>query len=74
MRIGVGSRIAITIVTLTALGGACSKPAEPMKIASIDISNAIDANNNVISLSETYAVQSTVYASVATEGSGHGGT
>ena len=62
---------AAAVVAVMVIGAAsCSKPAEPVKIESINLSNAIDQNNHVVSLSETYAQQGTVYASIATEGAG----
>ncbi len=70
MRIGVGRRLAAGAMLIAVAAVGCSKPAEPVKVVSIDLSNAIDAHNNVISISETYAQESTVYASVATEGGG----
>lgn len=66
MRIGARWVGILTMVLLTA---ACSKT-EPVKVTAIDLSNAVDANNRVIGLSETYSPKSAVYASITTEGSG----
>jgi hypothetical protein len=68
MRIRARGAAAIAVILLTV--AACSKPAEPVKIVSIDLSNAVDANNHVVGLSETFEQKGTVYAAISTEGSG----
>jgi hypothetical protein len=54
------------------LAGACSKPAEPLKIAAIDLGHGVSDDNRVPSPSETYAAAGTVYASISVEGTGSG--
>lgn len=49
---------------------ACSQPAEPVKITRADLSTKLNADNSISSASETFAPNTTVYGSVATEGSG----
>jgi hypothetical protein len=51
---------------------ACSKPVEPLKITAIDLSHEIDSHNEPRSARETFAPTSTVYASIATEGTTEG--
>ncbi len=63
-----GAAAIVAVMVMSA--ASCSKPAEPVKMVEINLSNAVDKNNVVVSLSETYALQGTVYASIATEGSG----
>ncbi len=51
---------------------ACSKPAEPLKITSIDLATYVNDDKSISSPSETFASTSTIYASIATEGAGAG--
>ena len=51
---------------------ACSKPAEPLKIAQVDLTHEVDEHNEARSARETFAPTSTIYASIAIEGTGHG--
>jgi hypothetical protein len=62
-------RAAMLMLTLGAVV-ACSKPAEPVKITRADLSTQLNADRSISSASETFAPTSTVYGSVATEGSG----
>lgn len=48
----------------------CSAPAEPVKIAAVDLTHEIDEHNEARSARETFAPTSTVYASIAIEGTG----
>jgi len=48
----------------------CSKPIEPVKITAVDLSHEVDAHNEPRSARETFAVTSTVHASIATDGGG----
>ncbi|MBI3770288.1 MAG: hypothetical protein HY271_17590 [Deltaproteobacteria bacterium] len=54
------------------LVGACSKPAEPLKITAIDLGHRVNDDNRIPSPSETYAPADTVYASISVEGTGSG--
>jgi len=54
---------------LLALAG-CSEPIEPVKVTAVDLSHEVDANNEPRSARETFAVTSTVHASIATVGGG----
>ena len=54
------------------LAGACSGPAEPLKIAAIDLGQRVNDDNRVPSSSETYGPGDTVYASISVEGRGSG--
>src|SRR5690349_15670284 len=51
---------------------ACSKPAEPLKIGLVDLTHEIDEHNEPRSARETFAPTSTIYASIAVEGTGKG--
>ncbi len=51
---------------------ACSEPTEPVKIVAVDLTHEVDQHNEPRSARETFAPQSTIYASIATEGSGKG--
>jgi hypothetical protein len=48
---------------------ACTAP-EPFKLTGIQLTNKIDAGNHVYSPGTVFASTSTIYASIATEGSG----
>lgn len=66
------SRTLVATVLLCALGAACSAPSEPLKVSAIDLGIGVDDKNRVLSPSETFSQKSTIYASIATEGSGKG--
>ena len=57
-------------VLLMLLTAACSAPSEPVKIVAVDLTHEIDQHNEPRSARETFAPQSTIYASIATEGTG----
>ena len=61
---------AVTLLLALGTAVACSKPAEPVKITRADLSTQLNADRSISSASETFAPNSTVYGSVATEGSG----
>jgi len=54
---------------MLAVIAACSAP-EPVKIVAVDLTHEIDQNNEPRSARETFAPTSTIYASIATEGTG----
>ncbi len=49
---------------------ACSAPSEPVKIVAVDLTHEVDENNEARSARETFAPTSTIFASIATEGTG----
>ncbi len=49
---------------------ACSAPSEPVKIVAVDLTHEVDEHNEARSARETFAPTSTIYASIATEGTG----
>jgi hypothetical protein len=51
---------------------ACSAPSEPLKIAQVDLTHEVDEHNEPRSARETFAPTSTIYASIAVEGTGKG--
>jgi hypothetical protein len=51
---------------------ACSTSGEPLKIAQVDLTHEVDEHNEARSARETFAPTSTIYASIAIEGTGHG--
>ena len=52
---------------------ACSNaPAEPLKIELVDLTHEVDEHNEARSARETFAPTSTIYASIAVEGTGKG--
>lgn len=59
---------AFSITLLVGLA-ACSAP-DPVKIAAVDLTHEIDEHNEPRSARETFAPTSTIYASIATEGTG----
>ena len=63
-------RAAVCSVALLMGLAACSGPAEPVKIAAVDLTHEIDEHNEPRSARETFAPTSTIYASIATEGTG----
>ena len=69
MRVSGSVRVVAATLLLLALAS-CSKPPEPVKIIAIDLGSAVDDENRVLSPAMTYSAQSTVYASIATEGMG----
>jgi hypothetical protein len=54
------------------LAMACSQPAEPLKIAAIDLGHQVNDDKTIPSASETYMPDQTVYASISVEGAGPG--
>jgi hypothetical protein len=66
-------RVAIGSVLLIVGIAACSNtPAEPLKIVAVDLTHEIDEHNEPRSARETFAPTSTIYASIAIEGTGKG--
>jgi hypothetical protein len=63
--------IAVGALSLLALA-ACSAPSEPLKIAQVDLTHEVDEHNEPRSARETFAPTSTIYASIAIEGTGKG--
>ena len=59
----------ICALVLIALA-ACSAPSEPVKIVAVDLTHEVDEHNEPRSARETFAPTSTIYASIATEGTG----
>jgi hypothetical protein len=59
----------ISAVLMIALA-ACSAPSEPVKIVAVDLTHEVDEHNEPRSARETFAPTSTIYASIATEGTG----
>jgi hypothetical protein len=64
-------RAAIWSVGLLLGVAACSAP-EPLKIVQVDLTHEVDEHNEARSARETFAPTSTIYASIAVEGTGHG--
>jgi hypothetical protein len=60
----------VAACALVALAACSREPVEPVKITGVDLSHEIAANNEPRSARETFAPSSTVYAAIATEGSG----
>lgn len=52
--------------------GCTSTPAEPLKITAVDLGSAITDEKKVTASGQTFSPTSTIYASIATEGSGAG--
>jgi hypothetical protein len=65
-----GAATVVAAMVMVAVSCTSKPPEEPLKIAAIDLSNAVDDKGRVVSLSETYPPTGTVYASISTEGSG----
>ena len=63
--------IAVGALSLLALA-ACSAPSEPLKIVQVDLTHEVDEHNEARSARETFAPTSTIYASIAIEGTGKG--
>jgi len=61
---------AVAVLMLLATCGACSKPAEPVRITAIDLGSTINPDNTVSSPNVTFPPAATVYASISTEGAG----
>lgn len=57
-------------VLLVLVAAACSAPSEPVKIAGVDLTHEVDQHNEPRSARETFSPLSTIYASIATEGTG----
>jgi len=72
MNASIGKRAAVWSVALLMGLAACSAPSEPLKIAQVDLTHEIDEHNEPRSARETFAPTSTIYASIAVEGSGKG--
>ena len=72
MNASIGKRAAVWSVALLLGLAACSTPGEPLKIAQVDLTHEIDEHNEPRSARETFAPTSTIYASIAVEGSGKG--
>ncbi len=68
----VSSRTKAAVAALVMLVGfaGCSAPSEPVKIAAVDLTHEIDEHNEARSARETFAPTSTIYASIAVEGTG----
>jgi hypothetical protein len=68
------SRMKTAVAALVMLVGfaGCSAPAEPLKIGLVDLTHEIDEHNEARSARETFAPTSTIYASIAMEGTGKG--
>jgi hypothetical protein len=64
--------VAVWSVGLLLAVAACSAPAEPLKIALVDLTHEVDEHNEPRSARETFAPTSTIYASIAIEGTGKG--
>jgi hypothetical protein len=47
-------------------------PPASLQVASVDLGKSIDANKKVVSSTDDFGVRDTIYASVATTGSGNG--
>ncbi len=63
---------AVLVVGMVLGVTACSKPAQPLKIAQVDLTHEVDEHNEARSARETFAPTSTIYASIAIEGTGRG--
>ena len=63
-------RVAEMGVVLLLAAMACSAPSEPVKIVAVDLTHEVDEHNEARSARETFAPTSTIYASIATEGTG----
>jgi len=72
MNASIGKRAAVWSVALLMGLAACSAPSEPLKIVQVDLTHEIDEHNEPRSARETFAPTSTIYASIAVEGSGKG--
>ena len=72
MNASIRKRAAVWSVALLMGLAACSAPSEPLKIAQVDLTHEIDEHNEPRSARETFAPTSTIYASIAVEGSGKG--
>ena len=71
MSVAIRTKAAVGVVMLALAVAGCSAPAEPVKIVSVDLTHEIDENNETRSgARETFAPTSTIYASIATEGTG----
>ena len=70
--------LAFAAAVTAACGGAEEAPAPPapapLAVASVDLGSAIDANKRVVQAMTTFAPTDTIYASVATTGTGSAAT
>ena len=57
---------------MLAVAACSSTPSEPLKIAAVDLTHEVDEHNEPRSARETFAPTSTIYASIAIEGTGKG--
>ena len=64
-------RAAVACAALSIALAACSAPSEPVKMVSVDLTHEVDEHNEPRSARETFAPTSTIYASIATEGTGN---
>ena len=69
MEVRVMRRIA-SVCLLLLIAACTSEPKEPVKVTGIDLSHEVDEKNEPRSARETFAPTSTVYASIAVEGTG----
>jgi hypothetical protein len=68
-------RLIVGMVSIVMLAGAActsSPPSEPLAMTAIDMSNKVDEGNRVYSPGQLFAPTSTIYASIATQGTGKG--
>jgi hypothetical protein len=73
MNASIGKRAAAwSVALLLGLAACSSTPSEPLKIALVDLTHEIDEHNEPRSARETFAPTSTIYASIAIEGTGKG--
>jgi hypothetical protein len=61
-----------SVALLLGLAACSNAPSEPLKIALVDLTHEIDEHNEPRSARETFAPTSTIYASIAVEGTGKG--
>jgi len=61
-----------TVGLMMGLAACSSTPSEPLKIAAVDLTHEVDEHNEPRSARETFAPTSTIYASIAIEGTGKG--
>jgi hypothetical protein len=64
------TRAAVAALVLAVGLAGCSAPADPVKIVAVDLTHEIDEHNEARSARETFAPTSTIFASIATEGTG----
>ena len=66
------SRLVAVILLAVAACSGPAQPTEPLKMRSIEFGTGADAQNQVTGATRVFAPTSTVYASIGTEGAGHG--